>query len=647
MKFPIALKTAGRLIGFLVVFLAACTPRATPVPTATASSVALQPQAIRFALIGDVTHYNVWALFDSKGYSYNNYAVRSEYWPRLYRLSIPDGQFEPLAAAAMPSAVQPEGELFAATVPLRTNLTWTDGSPFTADDVAFTVNTAVSFRLGFDWQAYYDPDWLDHAEAVDASTVKFYFKRAPNVAVLQYGALQGPIVQKKYWMTKVAKASTLLPSMNSPVQIELLKTKVSDLQSRMDELMAESATATGDQVHQLQVELLHRQQDLDQAMSELSKAEASLDNAMLAGSEALYASDDKDEPTLGTWMPTGRQNGIWVNEANPKQPFGEAHFDRSTYTSFPDEASAIAAFNKGTVDVILEAQGIQAQLALDSVPTSSLVNNPTSSVHFLIINPTNRPLADPELRRALFCSIDRGGLARVLRAAPLTSFIPSVGSPWFNPGAAVYCGKGSDPVNDFDAAQAVGILKAAGYTWNTEPSGETPGVGLQQPNGKAIPPITLLISPEQADREASLAAQFIEKSAIYLGIPVVDQAASPSDVRFAVFNDGKYDLAILGWRLSAYPGYLCDWFGEGSAIHYEDDQVRAACHTLSSSSDLDSARSEVFQIQSVLADNLPFVPLFTDLTYDSVRGVRYAFEQVRGGISGVYGAPSLAMPALP
>ncbi len=647
MNFVIGLKTAGRLIGFLVVFLAACAPRVTPAPSATASPVPLRAPAIRFALIGEVADHNVWALFDSNGYSYNNYAVRSEYWPRLYRLSIPDGQFEALAAAAMPSAVQPEGELFAVTVPLRTGLTWTDGSPFTADDVAFSVNTAVSFRLGFDWQAYYDPDGLDHAEAVDANTVKFYFKRAPNVALLQYGALQGPVVQKKYWMTKVAKASTLLPSLNSSLQIELLKTKVSDLQSRVDELMAASATATGDQVHQLQVELLHRQQDLDQAMSELSKAEASLDNAMLAGREALYASDDKDEPTLGTWMPTGLQNGMWVNEANPKQPFGEAHFDRSTYTSYPDEASAIAAFNKGTVDVVLEAQGIQAPQALESVPTSSLVSNPTASAHFLIINPANRTLADPELRRALFCSIDRGALARALNAAPLTSYIPSLEGPWFNPGAAVSCGQGSDPVNGFDAAQAVSILKAAGFTWSTEPSGETPGAGLRGPNGEAIPPITLLISPEQADRDTYMAAQFIEKSAIYLGIPVVEQAASPSDVRFAVFNDGHYDLALLGWRLSAYPGYLCDWFGEGSPIHFVDDQIRAACQTMGSSSDLDGARSEIFQIQSILAQRLPFVPLFTGVTYDIYRGVRYPFEHVPGGISGVYGAPSLATPALP
>ena len=163
-------------------------------------------------MIGNVTPVNVWALFDAKGYSYNNYAVMSGYWSRLYQLSIPDRSFETMAASGMPSLFVQEGNLYAATVPLRSDLKWTDGTPFTADDVAFTVNTAVSFQLGFDWHDFYNPDFIDHAEAVDAHTVKFYFKKQPNVGVWQYGALQGPIVQKAYWESKVSASAALLPS---------------------------------------------------------------------------------------------------------------------------------------------------------------------------------------------------------------------------------------------------------------------------------------------------------------------------------------------------------------------------------------------------------------------------------------------------
>ncbi len=244
-------------VAALLIFLfASCAPKAAPVPISTASPVPARtatavPHAteIRFALIGTVTPVNVWALFDAKGYSYNNYAVMSEYWPRLYQLSIPDRNFETMAASAMPSSFQQEGSFYTATVPLRPDLRWTDGTPFTADDVAFTVNTVLSFQLGFDWHDLYDPDFIDHADAVDAHTVKFYFKQQPNVGVWQYGALQGPIVQKAYWELKLSASTALLPPNTLLPQIASLTAEVADTQLKINAVNASiailSTTSTG------------------------------------------------------------------------------------------------------------------------------------------------------------------------------------------------------------------------------------------------------------------------------------------------------------------------------------------------------------------------------------------------------------------
>jgi hypothetical protein len=62
-------------------------------------------------------------------------------------------------------------------------------------------------------------------------------------------------------------------------------------------------------------------------------------------------------------------------------------------------------------------------------------------------------------------------------------------------------------------------------------------------------------------------------------------------------------------------------------------------------SDLGSARDEVLAIQSILAEDLPFVPLYTENTYDVFQNVEYPFGVVSGGLSGLYGAPSYAIPA--
>jgi hypothetical protein len=85
---------------------------------------------------------NAWALFDAAGYSYN---IRGPvgYWPHT---DLTPMAFRSGVAAGMPSGGQ-AGLVYAASVPLRTDLACTDGS-FTAEDVAFTVNTALAFRLG-------------------------------------------------------------------------------------------------------------------------------------------------------------------------------------------------------------------------------------------------------------------------------------------------------------------------------------------------------------------------------------------------------------------------------------------------------------------------------------------------------------------
>ena len=267
----------------------------------------------------------------------------SGYWPRLYQLSIPDRNFETMAASGMPSSFQQEGNLYTATVPLRSDLKWTDGTPFTADDVAFTVNTAVSFQLGFDWHDFYNPDFMDHAEAVDAHTVKFYFKKQPNVGVWQYGALQGPIVQKAYWESKVSASAALLPPNTLLPQIASLTAQAADMQSKIDTVNANiailSTTSTG--YIQGVADIKGLQANLNQTNTALSKAQSQYDSTMDAARQSLYALDNANEPTLGDWTPAGKENGAWINKVNPAHPFNAPKFDSAVYEVYASEDDAL------------------------------------------------------------------------------------------------------------------------------------------------------------------------------------------------------------------------------------------------------------------------------------------------------------------
>ncbi|MBI5840567.1 MAG: ABC transporter substrate-binding protein [Chloroflexi bacterium] len=614
-------------------------PQTATAPTSSSAPVEL-PHApeIRFALVGEPTDVNVWAMFDEQGASYANYALRNEYWPRLYTLAPPDLVFTPRAASGEPAPVIQEDDFFTSTVTLRSDLKWTDGSPFTAEDVAFAVNAALQFELGFDWKAHYSPDYLARAEAVDAATVKFYFNQRPNVGIWQYGALQGPILQKAYWEPKVTDSAALLPDDALRASIADASARIAHFQPIVDSLTAEyySLQSQGKYSRELETDIKRNQGDLDNANNDLAKFLAEYADKVTTAHQSLYALDDQDEPTLGVWMPAGKEGDKWVNEANPDFPFEKPNFDRIAYSVFEDENAAFAAFHNGEADVILSMKGVSNDL-VDVKP------NPTSSLRFLVFNPAHPELADPALRRAAACMMDQTELTYQFleqKAAQLWGVVSS--DPWQNREAIFGC-SGMD--RTLRVQNAVENLKQAGYEWEQEPTSTQAGRGLLLPGGVPFPSIALLVPPEDVDPLRASAALYVEAQFQYLGIPITKQTVSTGDIRYAVYSNGDYDMVILGWRLGLYPGYLCEWFGAQGQFDYNESRIRSECEALGVESDLEAARLHVHEIQSILAEDLPFIPLYAGLTYDAYRDVRYPFENVPGGLSGLYGAPSLAIPS--
>lgn len=641
---------------WLILLLASCAdPEPVPAPTAFPPPVeTARPPApeIRFGLIGTPTDVNVWALFDEQGAGYANYALRADYWPRLYSLAPPDFIFQPRAASGQPAPVMSEGEFFTSTVTLRSDLKWTDGSPFTAEDVAFTINAALQFEPGFDWKAWYSTDYLARAEALDPTTVKFYFKQKPNVGVWQYGALQAPILQQAYWKSKIAEAATLLPDDALRASIVDARTRIAELTPIVEDLNNQVSIIkhSGKSNRELEMELKRNQGDLNQANNNLAKALAEVDSRIQNAHQALYAIDDKGEPTLGVWMPSEKQNGAWVNAANPDFPFEKPNFEWAVYRSYQNEKDALQALSNGDVDLILAPDGVSIESAA-LYSSMTIVRNQKSSARFLVFNPARAELAEPALRAALNCMIDRVNLSEQIlknQVMPLDAFV--LPGPWRNPDVG-------DPCAGMDASArlqtAVDKLKAAGYTWQKEPTASESGVGILLPEGAAFPPVTLLAPLVEDDPLRAAAAGYIEERAAQLGIPLTKKLARAEDVLYAVYSAKKFDAALLGWRLSLYPAYLCEWLGGQSPFFYNGtspalsgaEGLKSACEALHSESDDEAARTSIFEIQSALASDLPFIPLFSMVTYDAYRNLKYPFAGGLNGVSSLYGAPTFAIPS--
>jgi peptide/nickel transport system substrate-binding protein len=616
------------LILFAGLLFASCTPQPAPVSTSTPSPTQA-PRAhapeIRFALIGEPQDINVWQLFDASGASYADYALRSEYWPRLYHLAPPQFEFQPLAAVGMPSTVTAEGDGYSASVTLRVDLRWTDGSPFTANDVAFTVNTALEYELGYDWASYYNGAILDRVEALNAQTVKFYFNQKPDVSAWQYGALQGPIVQQAFWESKISDAGAFLPDDQLNSDIEAARASLARVESQINELSAQinQLFLSGKENRLLTSELVKRQGELGYANNVLNELLAERAAHIESAQQALYAVDDTDEPTLGTWMPAGHQNGVWTNEANPDFPFIRPHFDRAIYQTYSVEESAYTAFTSGNIDVVLNS------IHLVEI-NPNLRRSPTRTERFLVFNPGHPVLQDPDLRQALACISTVAEPDESLQG----SFV--LNEAWKSSDVSLPCDGLS---TEQRIEKAVQILKSGGYQWSQQPDAAHQGAGMTLPNGSEFPRLVLVVS-----RGYDAAANF-QQPALHLGIPIDVEMTDPASLEYSVYSSKKYDMALVGWRLSEYPGYLCEWFGTGGQFEYASDRLQRACEALGVESDLEAARDQLFTIQSILAEDLPFVPLHVKTIHDVFQNVEYPFGVVPGGLSGLYGAPSYAIPA--
>ena len=133
----------------------------------------------------------------------------------------------------------------------------------------------------------------------------------------------------------------------------------------------------------------------------------------------------------------------------------------------------------------------------------------------------------------------------------------------------------------------------------------------------------------------------------HLGIPVALERVNAQDVLYRIYDTHDFDMVILGLRLARYPAYLCDVFGPGNIFSYETPDLTGHCARFRNATDLETARAESAALQSLLAADLPILPLYSDAVYDSYSRIAFPFNDVLDGFAGLYGAPWLAFPTIP
>ena len=590
----------------------------TPGPAAPQPAVGSGADVERIYQIGiaeDLTTTNNWASLGPDGTIWNSYVLGGTKMT-LYTYTDQRYDWVPALASDFPTALQEEqvgGETFWTTqVPLKQGVMWSDGNEVTAEDFAFTAQTVVDLDLSGNWSAIVDGEFFDHAEAVDPYNLKIYFKQKPGLARWQFGMAFMPIFSKAYWEPVVAEAKQ-----------------------------------AGETTEQQKVLYAH-----------------------VPDGEPVAGGFDLAKWERGAFAEKGRNDGFYFTGSTVTQygngafheskpgafeftAFGEPTGDKALeytvgpyadsviYSIYGSQDATVLALKKGDIDFMLNPLGLSKGLQeqLEGAEGLTTIENASSGVRYLGFNTRRSPQDIKEFRQAVAILIDKEFLtSTVLQgvALPVYAMVPAGNVAWHNPDVPTY-GKGLSRAER--VAQAVELLKGAGFTWEVEPRVsedgrfvEQHGEGLKLPNGDPMPEITLLAPSPGYDPLRSTFAIWVERWLNEVGIPLRADLTGFNLIVEKVFTQQEFDMWMLGWGLSLFPDYLENFFhSKHSNLDghnpggYNNPEFDRLADELVAETDVGRAQQQVFKMQEFLAEELPYVTLFTTPTVETYRSEKLVF----------------------
>ena len=607
----------------------------TPAPTQAMEEVTLsdEDKVYKVGISEDLTTTNFWAYLGPDGTIWNLYVLGGSK-PILYTYTSQRFDWVPSLASDFPTALLEEtvdGETFWTTeVPLKQGVMWSDGNEVTAEDFAFTANTANELMLTGNWPSIVDPEYYHHAEALDPYRLKIFFQKKPGLARWQFGLAFMPIFPRAYWEPVVAEAK-----------------QAGELTEQQKVLFAHvpDGEPTGGPFAFNKWE--------KGAFAEKSRN----DGYYFRGSTSTQYDNGayvSSKPGVYEFSAFGEPGGDVVLEVT-EGPNAAS----SIYSIYGSQDASVLALKKGDIDFMLNPLGLSKGLQeqLEGAEGLTVIENSSDGVRYLGFNFRREPMNDKAFRQAVATLIDKEFLTQTVLqgvAIPVYAMVPTGNAAWYNADVPQI---GKDLSRAERVSQAVAMLKEAGFTWETEPRVsedgrfvEQKGEGLRMPNGELIPEITIMAPSPGYDPLRSTFAIWIERWLNEVGIPVRADLTGFNLIVDKVFNQQDFDMWILGWALSLYPDYLEAFFhsryselqqyNPGGYNNPEFDQL---ADDLVAETDLQNARDLVFRMQAFLADDLPYVTLFTTPIVETYRSDRIEFPYTEnlGGLQSASGMPSL------
>ena len=267
----------------------------------------------------------------------------------------------------------------------------------------------------------------------------------------------------------------------------------------------------------------------------------------------------------------------------------------------------------------------------ESSSNLEIASRPSDGYRYLGFNARGGrgPFVNVAFRQAVATLIDTEQIAReVLQGvvSPIYSVVPESNGFWHNPDLPRF---GSGPDREARVNEAVRILAAGGYTWTVAPSWDAingrviAGEGFTDSDGQEVRKFEIVyVHGEQSfDPFRFAAANLIEEWLNEVGIPTEVTTSSIDTTFISTIRSevDDYDAWILGWNPTPYPrSHLVNTFTTGAFYNLgrwsntEYDRLAADFprNEPTDAMELARVRELAFQMQAILAHELPYVVLF-------------------------------------